>query len=281
MFCHERQGQHTTYDVFTGVLSSNGTKDTIRFKDHIFVGDTKDGGAAVWMRHVGSEQAQPAVPCYVGWRHETPSVDPTEMTQKARARFLSAEPSNPVYCHCKGISLVLHRQHGTAHHDKFQVQADTSAASCHFTGTEMMHWAVISMELIESTTAVSPSPLPTPRPAGSSPTADLKQCADGSGQNRRFGTLGSYSSLDGIEYYFCSRCSSSVFVVDRKHPQVAWLAAGLIESQTGARAENQLRWNAGVERKVTQEPTHDMEEWRAKLVHAVKADILTWGEREH
>ncbi|KAJ6445664.1 exocyst complex component Sec10 [Purpureocillium lavendulum] len=130
-------------DAFMGVLSNNGNIDAdipgaatttattrlFRLKSHIFVDDTRDGGAAVWMRRLlgDDDPSRAPIPCFGAARDQSPLVDPEDMAaaaaaaSRARAKdtATTATPDDdddddnddgiPVRCVCKGVDLVLRR----------------------------------------------------------------------------------------------------------------------------------------------------------------------------
>ncbi|UNI15115.1 hypothetical protein JDV02_001681 [Purpureocillium takamizusanense] len=136
------------FEAFMGVLSNNDVPGgLIRVRDHIFVGDTLDGGAAVWMRHLFDDsssssapgsgdddavapRASSPIPCYAGWRDKSEPVDPAAMAAAAQARdrpaATAATPDDdiiPVHCRCRGVDLVLRR---AAAVDDFSAVKDAS-----------------------------------------------------------------------------------------------------------------------------------------------------------
>jgi hypothetical protein len=267
MVCREGRGPSATYDIFTGVLASNGTKGIIRTKDHIFVDDTGDGGAALWLRHIGTEH----VPCFAGWRNKSAFADPAAMAQ-VRRNIKSKPAQIPIYCHCKGINLLLCRGQDGSVYPKPKVRFDARAPSRQFTGAEIMNWALVPMENICFAPISSDQSMDILVPTFPRTAADLRHYISSPDRYESFGTLSYYPSSGNGGYYFCSRCSSSVFLVDNEEPRMVQLAIGLMYSETGARSEDALDW-------IPEEIDKDsriIDEWRKMLVKSAEKELLNW-----
>ncbi|OAQ81570.1 hypothetical protein VFPBJ_04154 [Purpureocillium lilacinum] len=262
------------FEAFMGVLSNNdvsGGGGLLRVKDHIFVGDTVDGGAAVWMRHLlgdSSSSGGGPIPCYAGWRDKSEPVDPADMAAQARDRPSKPPPESvPVHCRCRGVDLVLRR--GAAAAD-FSALKDASQLpffvepathkllasfdacdSCRTSfGTDVINWTFALLKHIDfapstsTSTSTASSTSTSPFPDSS---LDLKAAVSVPAADRdpRLGTLAYYASSDDVQRYFCSRCSASVFYAVDDRPDMVDLAVGLLDAPEGARAESVLSWALG------------------------------------
>ncbi|PNY26892.1 Uncharacterized protein TCAP_03180 [Tolypocladium capitatum] len=277
MFWRERlEGGADAYEAFTGVLSNNPVPGLIRFKDHIFVHDTLDGGVAVWQRHLnkGDDAGDAPIPCYGGWRHKSEELDPATLSVKDAN---TAMDGTALHCRCKGVNLVLRR--GAADFAAmdpaelpFFVEPGThkllagfdACNSCRkMSGVDVVNWAFSLLQHIDYPSGDGSFPRTTPA---------LKAAVGNVDRDPGLGTLAMYASSADVQRYFCSRCSASVFYAVDSRPDMVDLAVGLLDAPDGARAESVLAWALGM--MVWADDVKGG--WREELVDAMKRNSEAW-----
>lgn len=270
------EGEADTYEAFTGVLSNNPVPGLVRVKEHIFVGDTLDGGVAVWQRHLarGDGDARDApIPCFGGWGHRGEELDPDTLS----AKNADAIPDEiPFHCRCRGVDLVLRR--GTADFAAMDpselpwfVEPVThkllagfdACDSCRKTsGVDVFNWTFTLLRHVDYPGGGGfPRTTPALRAAVGSPNRDP-----------RLGTLAMYASSADVQRYFCSRCSASVFYAVDSRQDMVDLAAGLLDAPDGSRAESILAWAHAL--MVWSDDVKGG--WKEELVDAMKRNSEAW-----
>ncbi len=235
--------------VFSGVLRNIDT-DIVRLARHIFVEDTKDGGATVWLRRPNGDGEE--IPRFIEFEGEMDWDWPTTLTSDSPKEEDPKEDLIPVWCHCKGIQLRLHRgdyasriQAGTKDLPWFidpstgkPLAAFDACDSCRLQfGVDMVNWTFAELANISHHNPNEP-PSPFPRT-----TSSLKSAVDT--HDPAIGTLAYYASSPDVQRYFCRICSATVFYACDDRPDMVDVAIGLLESPDGARAEGFLSWNLG------------------------------------
>lgn len=270
-----------TYGVFTGVLA-NDSGDIVRFTDHMFLGDTIDGGASPWLRNV-NEGGRPArlwegrIEKSEELSHDWPPV--SSLTNS----ILAEVDEIPIRCRCKGVNLVLRRpdkdlETGQAADLAGFVDPVTNKNAAAFdacdscrlsSGMDLFYWAFAKLRHI-----AFPSHLRGGRGEFPESTLELKASVSAShDRDPRFGTLTYYSSSSDVQRYFCSVCSACVFYAVDDRPDIIDVAVGLLESQDGARAETFLCWALGGEVGWREDV---MGGWRESLVKGVETEAENW-----
>lgn len=230
MFAHLHTKELTL--IRSGVLQNAG--ELVKFRGHIFLKDTKDGGFGDWLHEIDGEKLSRAkesggseeLPR--GWRLET--IKPNGEEQQL-----------PAYCHCKGVEFYITRpDHGSKRllaplpdvlvnpapeeselwwlRDHNRYLAGTCACnSCRLAaGIDIVQWAFV-------------------------PAANIK-LSNGDPFQREFGTIKSYQSRDDVTRCFCGRCGANVFWTGDARPELIDVAVGLLDAASGARAEEWLFW---------------------------------------
>jgi hypothetical protein len=223
----------TELGVFSGPLK-NIDANLFRLKKHIFVGDTLDGGASVWLRRPNPDGQE--VPRFKENSDQIPWTWPEKPQPQNDAE------SVPLVCHCKGVNLRLHRAAKRDDskwfldpRDKNKRLASFDACdSCrlHF-GNDIVHWTFADLADVSQADG-SAFPASMDR---------LKQAVDSG--DPAVGTLACYQSSPDAQRYFCRVCSAAVFYLCDDRPEMADVAIGLLDSPDGARAEGLLSWNLG------------------------------------
>jgi len=244
MFFADRRDKDRLLGVFTGVLT-NIPADLIKYDNHIFLDETRDAGASIWLRHNsdGSEAKR--------FKFDD-QKDPEELPRDwPPASSLTGyeekkDDAVPIRCKCKGVDFVLHRgDYSEIPKDKipFNVDPETHKLMAEFcvcdscrlqSGVDIPTWTFTEMKHVSY--GKTDDNFPTS-------TASLKKLADA--KEPLLGTLTYYSSSPGVEWYFCSNCSATIFHAWKNRPNMLNVAIGVLEASDGARAEGFLSWPFG------------------------------------
>lgn len=237
-------------DVFylpVGLLP-NLDVDLVKIVQHLWVGDTRDGGASVFMQNLC-----PATGLTPRWQANRGS-NLLDRSWPAEASTNSpASDTVSVQCHCKGVDFLLHRGEagfrqllaqgklpGWINPATFKpIAAYDACDSCRFmTGVPLMHWTFARVsQLGFAAENKDAREFPTN-------TLDLKTAVQ-TASDSRFGTLTFYASSPDVQRYYCSRCSASVFYAVDDLPDQVDISMGLLHASEGARAESWVEWEYG------------------------------------
>ncbi|KAL2131232.1 hypothetical protein VTI74DRAFT_5383 [Chaetomium olivicolor] len=287
-------GEGVEYFVFTGVLDGEGEgwdkgRPLVKWEDHIFVGDTRDGGASCWLRGMNGEVGEP-VKVWLGGRDKSEEVAPGvcwpavkdlpgyEVTLKAA----EGDKGNvPIRCHCGGVDFVLRA--GEAQRESAERQKNGGELSrfadpvthklyasldccdsCRiWSGSEVVHW---TFPLLRHMSFAGENAEHLPED-----TSKLREALEAN--DSRLGTLAMYASSPRVQRYFCGSCSACVFYAVDTRPDMVDLAVGMLDSPEGARAESALSWAFGG--LISWKP--DMiGTWREGLLQAVERESEQW-----
>ena len=262
---YESKEHPSQLGVFTGTLKNIDT-DLVRHSKHIYVGDTKDGGASVWLRKPNIDEKE--IPRYRERSGEVPWDLPNLHTSVGLEGQRGEEPL-PISCHCKGVQLLLHGAH-YASMEKDQLpwfidpRTNKSLASfdvcdsCRLQfGIDIVNWTFTDLaDISQANGGTFPKNM-----------TELKAAVDM--DDPEVGTLTYYQSSPGAHRYFCKRCSASVFYVCDSRPEIADVAIGLLEAPDGARAEKYLSWTLGDALMWVDDARGG---WREGLMKRVQAD---------
>lgn len=245
MFFADRNDKERKLGVFTGVLA-NKDVDLIKWGNHIFVEETIDGGATVWMKHNvdGSELKR----FKLDDKRNGPKQLSSDWPLAAQLTGYEArkEDSVPLRCKCEGVNLILHRGDYANVKEKdlpYNIDPTTHKLlaslcpcnSCRLqAGVDVMNWTFAEMRNISF--AKNDASFPDSAPG-------LKKRVDDN--DPAIGTLTYYPSSSGVERYFCSRCSACIFYATDTRPQIIDIAVGVLRAIDGARAEGFLSWPYG------------------------------------
>lgn len=271
---HTGDVTETRYSVFTGVVLHDAPHDWTRITEHIFVGDTLDGGVSAWLCNNSDNTTAAAPKRWHGTRLETEALpdDWPGAQDLPPARWTSDEPRDmPLRCHCGGVDLVYRRTLADA---EFAARASSSPPggqglslfvdpasrkpvvttdacdSCRSSsGVEFVHWTFSSLRHLgfgassasaDGTELEHHQERPGPFPAT---LADLHAAvvsapANDARRDPRLGTLAAYGSAEGARRYFCSRCSACVLCAAddgaRRDDDVVRVAVGLFDVSSAA-----------------------------------------------
>ncbi|KAF2432754.1 hypothetical protein EJ08DRAFT_584957 [Tothia fuscella] len=231
-------------------VSHGSVKDSegvLEFMGHMWIGDTKDGGASDWMPTFGGKAAK-------RWLGEPENSDEAPLKWKEQdtaASTASRGDKLRAHCHCGGVEffisepneeslkassplpdlLVPYNSGRSAENpdnkpwwlseDRSKHLAGTCACnSCRqISGFDITPWTFV--------------------PVGSLTLANNEPFHHG------FGTLKSYRSSPIAKRWFCDTCGANVFYDSDERPTLLDISVGLLDAESGARAEEWLEWEKG------------------------------------
>ncbi|KAH7131865.1 Mss4-like protein [Dendryphion nanum] len=268
--------------VWTGVLSVEGGDEKkgvelLKWKHAIYVKDTVDGGCSAWIDGVGRfvERAVGENVQEIG--DDWPDAD---ASKKSGAEGKSEVG---VWCKCRGVDFVLHREEWRGGDGEEEKEEDRerrklyldpetgkfkaswcACDSCRLSfGIEVVPWMFTDLKNLSMKDGTA---LP-------SDMAGLRKGVDEGLPGLR--SLAHYSSSPGVERFFCSSCSATVFYAHEDRPRVVDVAVGLLDAGEGARAESLLKWNFG---RVGDKK--DVEgSWREEFVEGVERRMGEWAKK--
>lgn len=274
-----------TLNAFTGPLENISEPYVVSMANHIFVGDTIDGGASPWLRFLNADGTESK-----RWRGDSGleqlTSDWPAITDLMKVDAKTCQDVYPIQCHCKGVDLVLRRgdpDFAKMTKDELPFFIDptthkhiTTFDACSFCrpmfGDDIIHWTFALLQHLDFASSA-----PTRGGRGFPKTAqDLKNAVASPTLDGRFGTLSMYSSSDDVQRYFCSRCSATIFYAVDDRPDLVDVAVGVLNAPEGARAESLLLWglgsNVGGENTIRGG-------WRENYVAAAKKAAEEWRVR--
>ncbi|SLM36194.1 Mss4-like [Lasallia pustulata] len=238
--------------VASGVVDK--IEDVAEFKAHAYLTDTRDGGLSDWL----------PLKRWEGWPHQSKEIQPgtnvvaprpADSTQASEARLRCR-------CHCGGVQfeitrpnqnssnlsspwpdmLVPFHQEGreNATDEKWWLRPGVkylagicACRSCRLgSGYDMQPWVGVT------SSPYVPNMLTT---QAFIPKVNILQ-VDGKPFSFSMGTLKRYESAEGIRREFCGRCGATCFWRSDERPDLIDVSVGLLEADTGARAEEWLDW---------------------------------------
>ncbi|KAF2748663.1 hypothetical protein M011DRAFT_399774 [Sporormia fimetaria CBS 119925] len=256
--------------VFTGALT-NPAADLVNLKTHIFVEDTQDGGASVWLQNVNADGSEAK-----RYKHRAEAADAEELPASwpdaaALTGFekRTADKLN-VKCKCGGIEYALHRGDYKDGDDLpwFVVPKTHKLIAGHcvcdscrlFSGIDVFPWTFAELKNLSFKDGKKvPADM-----SGLKAAVDSKEAGVGS--------LKYYASSPGVLRFFCGTCSACVFFASDDRPKIVDVAVGVLDAPDGARAEGFLAWSFAKIQKV-----EDVKGgWREGLVDRVQKEIQEW-----
>ncbi|KAK3370012.1 hypothetical protein B0H63DRAFT_485929 [Podospora didyma] len=302
-----------TYGVFTGVLrdpvvanvgGDDGEKEKkklpqplVRFKDHICIEDTKDGGAAVWLRRQTEDASAPVARRWLGRRDKSELIPPMEhwppvAELQQKQPLAEGDGDIPIRCHCGGVDLVLRagaaRREFAAQKEKGEeelpwfvdpatfksVGSLDGCDSCRLSaGVDIFNWTFALVKHLGYAATNTPGGDGYGFPKSS---IELRAALEAEGGKRdpRLGTLAFYVSSPGVQRYFCSRCSACVIYAADDRAEMVDVAVGILDAPEGARAESAISWSLGGDIVWKQ----DMMDggWREELAKTVLKEAEAW-----
>lgn len=240
-------------EVITSALANK--PGLVEYGSHIFVGDTVDGGASMWLRHDAKGRV---LKRWAGPRDHSKELGIGWPGQGYQAGNAFARPEfTPLQCHCKGVNLFLRsgahlaqatpgspdaELAGKLKDSGFKMKAGRYPAfmdacdSCRMTiSSDITYWTSVPIACIS---------IETNRDVDV-PFRTHDEFRDSLKKDSRLGTLKQYKSSPGMERYFCSVCSASFFAMNPQGADagVIDVALGVLHHEDGARAEGLLAWD--------------------------------------
>lgn len=264
----------------------------LEWVDHIFVGDTRDGGAVCWLRKMNGDGREP-VKVWLGGPNVSEEVAPGVQWpafedlpgQEANLKAAEGEKGNvPVRCHCGGVDFVFRAGEAQREFEDKQRKGEElpwfvdpvthkvhgsfdPCDSCRiWAGSEVVNWVSTLLKHLSFVGAGPDHRFP-------GDTSQLRVAIEAQVRDPRFGTLAMYASSPDVQRYFCGRCSACVFYATDERPDMVDVALGLLDAPDGARAESVVSWSF-VRRMSLREDM--LETWREDLLFAVEREGEQW-----
>jgi hypothetical protein len=267
MFFADAKDTDRSLSVLTGVLT-NEAVDLIEFDNQIFVHDTLDGGASVWLQQ--NVNGSVTKRYGLGNDGDNPEELSPDWPPSSRLTGYEAkkEDSVPIRCKCKGVEFVLHRgDYSDTPDDQLPMNVDPKTHkllasfcgcdSCRLqSGVDGFNWTYAEMKYITFSKTDKSFP---------ASSYELKKMVDE--KDPALGTLMYYSSREDVDRYFCSNCSACIFYAVTSRPTIIDVAIGVLEASDGARAEGFLSWAFGARMSFQEDGDGG---WREKLYNNVQ-----------
>jgi hypothetical protein len=288
------------FEAATGTLQIGSADKIIEFNDLVWIGATKDGGASRWITHIQGRQ----LPRYLeeSGTSETaplnwPSQDNHDRDEAEVAAKKKSSETTAVHahCHCNGIQFwispptsaskhipdtpfpdLITPYHNTPSSQTSNPQSQTwwlqnggtrylaglcTCTSCRrISGFDITAWA-----FVPSTSIFLDEACTIPFRFRAFPTT-----ADSQEQT----TLRAYESSKNVLRSFCGTCGANVFWDGRAEEgkeRVVDVAVGLLDAESGVRAEEMLAWWTG-------RVSFCEEAVNAGLVNGLEDGLRMWGE---
>jgi hypothetical protein len=274
-------GDDGHFEVSTGSILSEETGGVVKYKGHMWIEDTKDGGASIWIPKLGGQVCErhargagsSAEQVSITWRN---SLD----IQTSHKDHVSQEDRLYAHCHCGGVEFYITRPDDNSYSassplpdvlvpynsgaptensqghawwiskDKRRYLAGHCACrSCRrIAGFDLVQWAFVPLANVQTHN----------RSVILNPEGSLLADA-----------VEVYESSPGVKRTFCKMCGCNVFWQGAQRPALLDIAVGLLDAESGARAEEWLEWTA--DRVSFGEEAHNR-----SLVDGLRAGLLSW-----
>ncbi|OAG11143.1 uncharacterized protein CC84DRAFT_1158760 [Paraphaeosphaeria sporulosa] len=215
---HEDDGD--TWFVETSMVETD--EKTWNFGSHYFLKSTKDGGLSGWLPDIGGKELKK-------WKvGSTSEADSFIQPRRSKAHPSRDGKKLKAHCHCGGVEFYISPpRNAEVHHgspesmtpkDKTKWYALVDACnSCRLvSGCAVIGWAF--------------------------PEATHITLVDGSPYKPIFGTLKAYKSSEKVDRTFCGTCGAVVTYTCDERPDYVDVAVGLLDAESGVRAEEWLEW---------------------------------------
>lgn len=231
--------------AFAGAL--NNLPGLLKFEEHIFVQDTIDGGASMWMRHSPDGAPSDRWTEFADHSHKLSFDWPGTAKGSGTSAGEAARPDiAPLWCHCRGVKLFV--RSGTdllslppdeipwfvdKTTGKYETILDGCDSCVKTTGADTVYWTFAPITHISSTD----SPSGDPEFRNKSDLLDAVKNKD-----PRLGTLTVYQSSKEAHRFYCSTCAAAIFFAGDSTPNELDIAIGVLDHPDGARAEGLCNW---------------------------------------
>lgn len=232
---YEKGGESPdTIGICTGALK--GGEGIVKLEHQLFVADTKDGGLAPWLLD--------GTP-WEGWNFKSKEITKDSLFTRSKPNAKPQRSSDKLHCrcHCGGVEFDITAPSKESSNISSQLPdlleeppeqneseqwwlrcggtkylaGNCACNSCRLgSGYDIQSWAFV-------------------------PKANIHQ-KDGSPIDFAMGTLKQYNSSKDVLREFCGVCGAVVFYRANDRPDLIDVSTGLMEAESGARAEEWLEW---------------------------------------
>jgi len=226
------------WEVATGLIPD--ADEILQYQGHMWIADTKDGGAADWINEIRSKTC-------TRWSKGVQSEELPNGWHAARDPQQQTPDKLHARCHCGGVEFFITRPNEGSlkarspfpdsvvafTHDKPPENPDNipwwisedgkryAASNCSCTscrllsGFDVVQWAFVPRVNIEGT---------------------------GGESVEQIGSIKTYESSQGVTRTFCRVCGANVFWEGQFRPTILDVAVGILDADSGARADGWLDW---------------------------------------
>ncbi|KAL8996619.1 MAG: hypothetical protein Q9169_003901 [Polycauliona sp. 2 TL-2023] len=228
------------YEICSGALDEvegMGMEEVVKFKQHIFVESTRDGGMSAWIEGVR----------WKGWGEKSEvfrlpergsSEQPDGGGENNEKRRLQC------YCHCRGVQFYI-----TPPDDNDNQEASAAAAHEEASNNDKWYLRASNQKYLAGLCACNSCRLSTGfdiQAWAFIPKPHLHQ-PNGTEISFNMGMLKTYSHSPGTYRDFCGTCGATVFWrCEGRRGDVIDVSAGLLDAKEGVRAEEWLEWRTRV-----------------------------------
>ncbi|KAF2626691.1 hypothetical protein BU25DRAFT_343524 [Macroventuria anomochaeta] len=245
------------FEAATGTLQADSTQEVVEYQSCMWIEDTKDGGASDWLTSIDGKVLKK-------WTQEAGESDEILLDHYSTSpnRLESAQKPIRAHCHCNGVAFWIQPPNAASktarsdfpdllipyhlgrnasanpsndpwwlhdHGTKFLAGTCTCNSCRRASGFYITFWAFVPTANI-----FLDSDLTRPFPS-----------YDSGHSNEYWGSIKTHRSSDGVTRAFCRRCGANIFWdggAEKGRDGLIDVAAGLLDAESGARAEELLSW---------------------------------------
>lgn len=248
------------FEAATGTLQVGSAEGVVRVESCMWITDTKDGGASDWVTGVDGRRLR-------RWTQEAEESDEVPLDHYVASPKKLEQAVEPVHahCHCRGVEFWIAPPNAasrTARSDFPDLMVPYHLGQDASTNSSDTPWWLCGNDtrFLAGTCAC----LSCRRASGFDitfwafiPTANIFLDSEltqpfppyGSGHsNAYWGAMKAYRSSDGVTRTFCRTCGANVFWdggEEKGRDGLIDVAVGLLDADSGARAEELLSWWTG------------------------------------
>jgi hypothetical protein len=256
------------WEVTTGLVSDLEGEEVVKFQGNMWIEDTRDGGITVWVPRLDGS----ACSRFARGAHDSEEL-PLEW-KLASPVNCGGEDRLRGHCHCGAVKYYItrpdkssldarspypdllvpfHSGASTKTDDAWWISRDQkryvaghcACNSCRqLSGFDIQQWAFV-------------------------PLSNIRNSDGGPLEEEGLPGTKRYSSSPGVTRTFCSTCGANVFWESERRPTLVDVSVGLLDAESGARAEEWLEWVTG--RVSFSEETHNK-----ALTDALQAGLDEW-----
>ena len=238
--CHVYGELHSRKKISISTGFLDRSDGIVEMKNQIFISDTKDGGLSEWL---------PEITSWEGWMHTSKEVqsgskDPLISYSSADALKITKLHGT---CHCEGVQFNITRPDERSKQLSSPWSDNLRAYHSHSSeNTEDVKWWLSpdNMRYLAGLCACASCRLACGYDIQAwtfVPMANILQ-TNGKPLDFGMGTLRQYRSSEGVYREFCHSCGATVFWHSDFRPELIDVSVGLLQAESGARAEEWLEW---------------------------------------